>query len=64
MKRMVKTDTTIENLKALALAVCQRNPILLEGTTGSGKTALIDELACLTGNHGKYKISINYINIY
>lgn len=37
---------------ALALAVSQGHPILLEGITGAGKTALIDHLASETGNTG------------
>lgn len=53
---MIATPTTVENLKALALAVCQRNPILLEGTTGAGKTALIDELSYQTGNKGNNQV--------
>jgi midasin len=54
IRRLVPTLTTNENLKSLALAVCQKNPILLEGVTGSGKTSLINELALLTGNEGMH----------
>lgn len=67
---MIATPTTIENLKALAIAVCQKNPILLEGTTGAGKTALIDEISYQTGNKGKilkiknkiYKLTNLFVN--
>lgn len=44
------TATSQRNLRGVALAVCQGAPILLEGVTGAGKTALIDELAALTAN--------------
>jgi MoxR-like ATPase len=46
------TETTEQNMLALALAVSQGHPILLEGITGAGKTALIDHLAYETGNTG------------
>jgi midasin len=46
------TTSTQRNLRALALAVSHGNPILLEGVTGAGKTALIDELARVTNNTG------------
>ncbi len=36
----------------LALAVSQGHPVLLQGVTGAGKTALINHLAQLTGNTG------------
>lgn len=46
--RLVYTATSQQNMRALAIAVCQGAPILLEGTTGAGKTSLIDELAAVT----------------
>jgi len=77
---LIFTSTTLQNMKSLALAVCevkldpieivrgellsrdieqnitfapnQGDPILLEGSTGVGKTALIEELARITGNQG------------
>lgn len=51
-QHLVHTPTTVSNMRAISLAICQRNPILLEGVTGSGKTALIDEIARLTNNTG------------
>lgn len=45
-------------MRSLALSVCQGYPILLEGVTGSGKTALITELAELTGNTNLVKIHL------
>eukprot|EP01089_Gocevia_fonbrunei_P004058 TRINITY_DN14025_c0_g1_i2.p1 TRINITY_DN14025_c0_g1~~TRINITY_DN14025_c0_g1_i2.p1 ORF type:complete len:100 (-),score=24.69 TRINITY_DN14025_c0_g1_i2:207-479(-) len=45
-------------MKALALAVCKGDPILLAGITGSGKSSLIDELAYLTGNLDMIKIHL------
>ena len=37
-------------MKALALALCNKQPILLQGEGSSGKTSLLYELASLTGN--------------
>jgi len=54
--RIVLTDTTARNLRALAAAATVRAhhphlapPILLEGPHGSGKTALLQHLAHLAG---------------
>jgi midasin len=41
----VHTLTTTQNLKALAQALLESNPILLTGNAGSGKTSLITEAA-------------------
>eukprot|EP01114_Cavostelium_apophysatum_P009738 TRINITY_DN2299_c0_g1_i6.p1 TRINITY_DN2299_c0_g1~~TRINITY_DN2299_c0_g1_i6.p1 ORF type:complete len:3028 (+),score=822.70 TRINITY_DN2299_c0_g1_i6:117-9200(+) len=46
----IYTKTSQSNMKTLALAVSRGMPILLEGVTGAGKTALIDELALRLGN--------------
>ncbi|KNC81071.1 hypothetical protein SARC_06594 [Sphaeroforma arctica JP610] len=45
----VMTDTTSGNLRALALALSQGLPILLEGVAGAGKSSLVNELARCTG---------------
>ena len=40
----------LRNLRAVVLALCQGRPVLLEGPPGSGKSALFQELAHITGN--------------
>ena len=55
---LVYTPTAEKNMRSLALAVRQRNPVLLEGVAGSGKTALVTELARLTGNHDIVRIHL------
>ncbi|KAL2649174.1 hypothetical protein R1flu_017302 [Riccia fluitans] len=47
---VVLTPTVKTNLESVVLALSQRQPILLEGPIGAGKTMLIQELANLTGN--------------
>jgi hypothetical protein len=49
-RRFSFTETSANNLRSLALAVCQQKPILLQGVTGSGKTSLVEELAALSGH--------------
>ena len=44
------TPAVERNLEALALGLCLGSPVLLEGPPGSGKSALIEHLAALTGN--------------
>ena len=45
----ITTNRTKEILKNMALHLSLKWPILLEGPCGSGKTALVDELAKRTG---------------
>lgn len=40
------------NLHSVAMAVSSGNPVLLEGIVGSGKTALVEHLARMTGRTG------------
>eukprot|EP00899_Mesostigma_viride_P010035 jgi/Mesvir1/19032/Mv12798-RA.1 len=47
---LVRTPTTVRNLHAIVLALCRQQPLLLEGPTGAGKSALLNEVARLTGN--------------
>lgn len=47
---LVLTSTVKNNLKAVVLALSQREPVLLEGPVGVGKTSLIQELGRFTGN--------------
>ncbi len=46
---LVPVPSTRANLRRLALAVSAGKPVLLEGPVGSGKTALIEDLAHKTG---------------
>ncbi|CAG8555969.1 630_t:CDS:2, partial [Paraglomus occultum] len=48
-ERLALTNTTRRNLRAICLAVSIGSPILLEGITGCGKSALVEEVARLTG---------------
>ncbi|KAF7722956.1 AAA ATPase midasin [Apophysomyces ossiformis] len=47
--QLVLTETTSRNLHAISLALSIGAPTLLEGVTGAGKTALVEELASRTG---------------
>ncbi|CAM6097712.1 unnamed protein product [Calypogeia fissa] len=49
-RSFVLTSTVKKNLESVVLALSQRQPILLEGPIGSGKSSLIQELANFTGN--------------
>ena len=48
--RTVMTRGARRNLEAVALALCQGRPLLLEGPAGSGKSATLEEVAAATGN--------------
>jgi midasin (ATPase involved in ribosome maturation) len=50
---LVETPTTRQNLTMAAMAVSIRTPVLLEGPIGSGKTALVEELAWRLGLSAK-----------
>ncbi|KAI8972107.1 hypothetical protein BDB01DRAFT_854805 [Pilobolus umbonatus] len=50
---LILTKTTSKNLHAISLALSIGAPTLLEGVTGAGKTALIEELAARTGRGGE-----------
>eukprot|EP00897_Mesotaenium_endlicherianum_P007207 jgi/Mesen1/6514/ME000332S05520 len=56
---LVMTPTTVKNLEAVVLGLCQKRPLLLEGPAGAGKSTLIDEAARLTGNHDIMKIHLD-----
>mmetsp|Transcript_2552 Transcript_2552/g.9614 ORF Transcript_2552/g.9614 Transcript_2552/m.9614 type:complete len:5361 (-) Transcript_2552:2473-18555(-) len=56
---LVLTKTTVNNLRMLALAVSIHKPALVEGVIGSGKTAMIEELARLTGNVDMIKVNLD-----
>lgn len=47
--RLVSVLSTEANMRSLALAVSKGSPVLLEGPVGSGKTALVEHLARVTG---------------
>ncbi|KAJ3224894.1 AAA ATPase midasin [Clydaea vesicula] len=55
---LVHTDSTKEYLERIALAVSMRTPILLEGYSGVGKTALIEEAALINGYPDLLKIHL------
>lgn len=53
------TPTASANLRQLALAMCQRLPVLLEGPAGCGKSALLRQLTRLTGNADMVEIHLD-----
>ncbi|CAG8452138.1 711_t:CDS:10 [Ambispora gerdemannii] len=48
LQRLVATKTTQCNINSIALAISIGAPVLLEGIIGSGKTALVEEVANVT----------------
>lgn len=46
---LVLVNSTLGNLKSLALAVASGRAVCLQGPVGSGKTSLVEHLAILTG---------------
>lgn len=58
----IATASATANLRSAALALTLHMPVLLEGVTGAGKTALLEHLAHLTGHtgsqHGLLKIQM------
>ncbi|KDR17835.1 Midasin, partial [Zootermopsis nevadensis] len=48
---LVPVNSTLGNLKSLALAVASGRAICLQGPVGSGKTSLVEHLALLTGRN-------------
>ncbi|KAG0022720.1 AAA ATPase midasin [Entomortierella chlamydospora] len=48
--KLVLTETTKHNLHSIGLALSIGAPVLLEGVTGAGKTALVEEVARVTGH--------------
>ncbi|PSN42590.1 Midasin, partial [Blattella germanica] len=46
---LVQVNSTLQNLKSLALAVTSGKAVCLQGPVGSGKTSLVEHLAFLTG---------------
>ncbi|GES99488.1 midasin [Rhizophagus clarus] len=58
-QRLVLTDTTKNNLYSICLAISLGSPVLLEGIIGAGKTALVEEIARVTGReHDLVKIHL------
>ncbi|MDQ7823555.1 MAG: AAA family ATPase [Candidatus Eremiobacteraeota bacterium] len=48
--KLIETETTVSNLKRLAIGIKLKENVLMEGPTGAGKTALVKNLAHLTRN--------------
>ncbi|KAF9915434.1 AAA ATPase midasin [Lobosporangium transversale] len=56
--KLVLTETTKHNLHSIGLALSIGAPVLLEGVTGAGKTALVEEVARVTGRDDLVKIHL------
>ena len=48
---LVETPSTKKNIRSLALALTLSRPVLLQGSTGSGKTSLVEHLFDRYGQH-------------
>lgn len=46
---LISVNSTLGNLKSLALAVVSGKAVCLQGPVGSGKTSVVEHLALLTG---------------
>jgi midasin len=46
---LIPVNSTLGNLKSLALAVVSGKAVCLQGPVGSGKTSVVEHLALLTG---------------
>ncbi|GBC28203.2 uncharacterized protein OCT59_003902 [Rhizophagus irregularis] len=57
-QKLVLTDTTKNNLYSICLAISMGSPVLLEGIIGAGKTALVEEIARVTGRDDLVKIHL------
>ena len=55
---LVAVDSMVRNMRSLAIAFASSSPILLEGETGAGKTALVEEFARLVGQSHLVKVHL------
>ena len=55
----VETDTSLQNLRNLALALCQPYPILVEGLSGSGKSLALRHMARLLGHRDVIELHLD-----
>ncbi|TYZ63967.1 hypothetical protein PybrP1_004209 [[Pythium] brassicae (nom. inval.)] len=59
MEPLVATASTKRNLQSLAIALGLKRPILVAGAGGCGKTAMIRELARLSGNDDMVELHLD-----
>ena len=57
-EELVAVASSERNLQSVALAVAGASPVLLQGPVGSGKTALVEHLAYLTGRTSSELVKI------